>query len=484
MKKVSFLIVLLLLNNGLLLSQVGINSDESAPDSSAMLDVQSASKGILVPRMTGTEIDAIVDPANGLLVYCTDDDHFFVNRGTPDTPDWTMVNSQWITSGADIYYFGDNVGIGNPAPSGKLDVVGDDSVRVIFSAAEGANDRTSAIMLRSTFGGDIPDLAPRNLAMIKASFDGGAWGNAALAFHIAGDDCMTDGDTDPCERMRITAAGNVGIGTSTPDNSALLDMASTTKGFLPPRMTAPQISAISSPADGLIVYCTTDSKFYAYSVSDSIWKEILFGSGAISTGCDSITINHEAGDVAPVSKTVTYRTIITNLTGSYKCWITQNLGADHQAIAVNDATEASAGWYWQFNRKQGYKHDGTTRTPNTTWIWDITELCDWQPANDPCALLLGPEWRLPSYTEWNNADTIGGWDNYNETFASLLKLHPAGLLDENGGHLYGRGSFGQYYSNSSNAWQLAYGLRLTTSECYIATAIFKTTGCPARCLRD
>ena len=48
---------------------------------------------------------------------------------------------------------------------------------------------------------------------------------------------------------------NVGIGTSTPNNSALLEVNSTIKGFLPPRMIASQRNAIVSPATGLIIYC-------------------------------------------------------------------------------------------------------------------------------------------------------------------------------------------------------------------------------------
>ena len=44
------------------------------------------------------------------------------------------------------------VGIGNTEPTGRLDVIGEDSVRVIFSAAPGANSLTSGIILRSTFG--------------------------------------------------------------------------------------------------------------------------------------------------------------------------------------------------------------------------------------------------------------------------------------------------------------------------------------------
>ncbi len=48
----------------------------------------------------------------------------------------------------------------------------------------------------------------------------------------------------------------VGIGTTTPDASANLDVSSTTKGFLPPRMTIAQRSAITNPAQGLMIYCT------------------------------------------------------------------------------------------------------------------------------------------------------------------------------------------------------------------------------------
>ena len=48
----------------------------------------------------------------------------------------------------------------------------------------------------------------------------------------------------------------ISIGTNTPNNSAALDITSTTQGFLPPRMTAAQRDAISNPAQGLMVYCT------------------------------------------------------------------------------------------------------------------------------------------------------------------------------------------------------------------------------------
>jgi uncharacterized protein (TIGR02145 family) len=53
-------------------AQVGINTDNSSADPSAMLDVKSSNRGLLPPRMTHTEINAIATPANGLIVYCTD----------------------------------------------------------------------------------------------------------------------------------------------------------------------------------------------------------------------------------------------------------------------------------------------------------------------------------------------------------------------------------------------------------------------------
>ncbi len=56
-------------------------------------------------------------------------------------------------------------------------------------------------------------------------------------------------------------AGKIGIGTSSPDASSLLDVSSTTKGLLIPRMTTAQRNAIGSPAAGLMVFDTTTNQF-------------------------------------------------------------------------------------------------------------------------------------------------------------------------------------------------------------------------------
>lgn len=58
-------------------------------------------------------------------------------------------------------------------------------------------------------------------------------------------------------RVFIGNDGKVGIATETPDASSIVDVTSTTQGFLPPRMTTTQKNAIASPAEGLVVYDTT-----------------------------------------------------------------------------------------------------------------------------------------------------------------------------------------------------------------------------------
>ncbi|HEY6503351.1 MAG TPA: hypothetical protein VIZ28_05195 [Chitinophagaceae bacterium] len=65
--------------------------------------------------------------------------------------------------------------------------------------------------------------------------------------------------------LTYTFSQNVGIGTTTPNSSAQLDVQSTTKGMLPPRMTSAQRNAIVTPANGLLVYDTDQGLLYMYS---------------------------------------------------------------------------------------------------------------------------------------------------------------------------------------------------------------------------
>ncbi len=225
---------------------------------------------------------------------------------------------------------------------------------------------------------------------------------------------------------------------------------------------------------------------YIYVASSVQWKELSFGSGIIYPPflCgQNFTITHStAAGVAPVNKTTTYGTV-TNIPGeTAKCWITRNLGASQQATAVSDATEASAGWYWQFNRKKGYKHDGSTLTPAWT-IASINENSDWLTANDPCNLELGAAWRLPTYTEWYNVDNTGGWTNWNGPWGSGLKLHAAGYLSNSNGSLNNRGSTGNYWSSTQDSAGTGWSLTFNSGNSGMNNGN-KADGFSVRCLRD
>ena len=80
-----------------------------------------------------------------------------------------------------------------------------------------------------------------------------------------------------------TITAQVGVGTNTPNASAALDVTSTTKGILTPRMTSAQRLAISNPADGLVVYQTDNTpNFYGYI--NGAWAPIASPSNTFVNG--------------------------------------------------------------------------------------------------------------------------------------------------------------------------------------------------------
>jgi hypothetical protein len=74
--------------------------------------------------------------------------------------------------------------------------------------------------------------------------------------------------------MQLQASAGVSIATSliNPNASAQLDVSSTTKGFLPPRMTTTQRDAIATPASGLQVYDSTVNRASVYSTA---WENVI-----------------------------------------------------------------------------------------------------------------------------------------------------------------------------------------------------------------
>lgn len=75
---------------------------------------------------------------------------------------------------------------------------------------------------------------------------------------------------------------NVGIGTTTPDATAILDVESTDKGMLIPRMNTLQRVAIAGPAEGLLVYDTDVDCFFYFSAASNSWENLCSGTGGVT----------------------------------------------------------------------------------------------------------------------------------------------------------------------------------------------------------
>jgi len=107
---------------------IAITDDEKyIANPSAMLDVQSISKGLLVPRLTATQRKSIESPATGLLVFDTDLSQFYYFNGTS----WENLSAEgiWILNTNDLSLSDNNyrVGIGTSGTNSKLEVRADAS---------------------------------------------------------------------------------------------------------------------------------------------------------------------------------------------------------------------------------------------------------------------------------------------------------------------------------------------------------------------
>ncbi len=193
-------------------SQQNVGIGTTTPNTSAILDLTSTTRALLIPRMTATERGNIASPTAGMLVYQTNTVGvsafgFYVYEGTAPTATWKRL--------------------------AKSDEVG---------------------------GGS------------------GSW-------TVAG------------ANQYSNVSGSVGIGTTTPNASTMLEIVSTTRGVLFPRMTSAQREAIPSPPQSLMVYDTDQAEYYEYDQFINRWKKLNYwirpfaGNRIISADSVGISVN-------------------------------------------------------------------------------------------------------------------------------------------------------------------------------------------------
>ncbi|MBK7215152.1 MAG: hypothetical protein IPH88_18050 [Bacteroidales bacterium] len=162
------------------MAQVAINSDGSAPDNSAMLDVKSIDKGFLPPRMTTAQRNAIASPATGLVVFDTDFNSLF-----------TRTSTAWVQLGSASTW-----GLtGNSGTDATTNFIGTTDNQDLIIKRN--NDRAGYIGIYNTSFG-ISSLNPSNTGLYNTAIGGGsllsntsgnnntAAGNGALLFNTTG----------------------------------------------------------------------------------------------------------------------------------------------------------------------------------------------------------------------------------------------------------------------------------------------------------
>ena len=292
----------------------------ASADASAVLDLTSTAKGFLPPRMTTTQRDAIGSPATGLFIFNTTDGQFQYYTGSAwagvgySVPAGTIAAFEsascptgWseYTAARGRFLRGIDNGAGNDpdgtraAGNTQADAFKSHSHGIGYSvgaaAGGGANMPNGGNPLtyqtQATGGAET---RPKNVAVTYCVYSGAGGGSGSGSATLAG---LTDVDASgaangkvltynsstskweasdaPSSSQWTTATndiyydtGSVTVGGNTiADPTALMDLRSTAKGFLPPRMTTTQRDAIGSPATGLLIFNTTDGQFQYYTGS-------------------------------------------------------------------------------------------------------------------------------------------------------------------------------------------------------------------------
>jgi hypothetical protein len=192
---------------------IAINTTGASADNSAMLDVQSTDKGVLVPRMTQAQRTAIATPANGLLVYQTDGSSDDIGFWYYDAsiPAWVKLGLGWkltgnagTVDGTNFLGTTDNVPMNfraNNQKSGRIGLAGDASTFFGYQAGNSDNysdNQNSAFGYQALFqnsAGERNTAIGWNALRNNTANQNTAVGQAALRLNTAGTDNVAVGQS-------------------------------------------------------------------------------------------------------------------------------------------------------------------------------------------------------------------------------------------------------------------------------------------------
>jgi uncharacterized protein (TIGR02145 family) len=328
---------------------------------------------------------------------------------------------------------------------------------------------------------------------------------------------------------------NVGINATgaTPNSSAMLDIESTSKGILIPRMTSAEKLAIASPATGLLIYQIDGTQGF-YCFDGTAWALSIGATGPAGNGLNNGTalnqisywngsawttlspgndkqvltlcantltwtsggVCYPAGSVFCASGASAVVDVTNPTTG--EIWMDRNLGATQVATSSTDANSYGDLYQWG-RRTDGHqcRTSPTTATlssvdqpANGNFITINSGNYDWRSpqntnlwqgvsgVNNPCP----SGYRLPTETELEAERASWGTNNAAGAFASPLKLPMSGNRSYGTGSLNAVGSRGYYWSSTVSGASSRY-LYFASSNAYMTTNR-RAYGFSVRCLKD
>ena len=197
--------------------------------------------------------------------------------------------SQGLTlgSGSNIFRVGNyfNIGILN-APNGPIYAITNQfgigtsyanagAVSAsLFVRGSGSTSATTSLLVQNSAGTQLLQVRDDGVATFNSTVFASSFAGSLRAAFINSDGnaftvMRTNNSTGNATFDQFVAIGT----TSAPVASAALEVVSTTKGFLPPRMTTTQKNAIATPAAGLVVYDNTTNKLQCYN--GSTWNDLF-----------------------------------------------------------------------------------------------------------------------------------------------------------------------------------------------------------------
>ena len=240
-----------------------------------------------------------------------------------------------------------------------------------------------------------------------------------------------------------------GIGTNTPNKNAILELNSTTKGFLMPRMNEDQLGEIvtnlgATDATGLMVYCTNCTPIGVHVLNGTDWKEIR---EKVSYTTDLLTVDLNYNSSGTETRT----------------WLRHNLGADY-SLDPDVLNKAITGDYYRWGLKDPVATAYTLPGPIPNYPSGSAAPGSWgadKTVGDPCP----SGFQVPGLSEvqslknYNDRTPIGSWGEDDGGYGTgisisnpltgvVMTLPAGGGRSQTDGSLYQRAVSGLYWKNT------------------------------------